>query len=457
MVILNNQTREEYTKQIIQAIDSQNIKEFRALFFGLHPTDQVDVFNSLTKKQRSTVYKYIDTNEFSEFFQELVIEKQTLYIAELQQNYAIDVLNNMHDSDLVEFLEELPKKKKEFYLSKMDMQEAQEVKQLLKYEEQTAGAIMTTEFVSVSSAETVSNVLAELREQALDADMIYYLYVVDEQQKLVGVLSLRDLLVSPLDEKISEIMLTRTKYVKTDKDQEEVARIFKKYNFLALPVITEDGKLVGIVTVDDIMDVVDEEAEEDLGELVGGKGTLDANVSVFTAARKRAPWIVLMLIFGIGIGGIIEAFEETLEQHIMLAFFIPLIMGSAGNTGTQALAVVVRKLAVGGSEEDSSIRKIVKREFGTGSMLGLICVATMLLAIPFLFPDGGLVLAIIVGVSLLLTLCISTIVGSMVPIFIGKLKIDPAIASGPFITTINDVVGLLIYFAIATSLLQYLA
>lgn len=249
-------------------------------------------------------------------------------------------------------------------------------------------------------------------------------------------------------------MLTRVRAVETHTDQEEVARIMRKYDFLAVPV-TAQGKLVGIVTVDDIMDVVEEETEEDFGEISAVRGSIDTNISAFTAGKKRAPWIVMLMFLGLVTAGVIGEFEETLEAYILLAAFIPLIMDSAGNTGTQALAVVVRGLAVG-SVEGSSIGKMLKREFGTGVILGLIAAVTLMIIVPFLYPEGGFLLAAIVGVSLFLTLCFSTMVGATVPLIINKLKIDPAVASGPFITTINDIMGLIIYFSLATALLDYL-
>lgn len=249
-------------------------------------------------------------------------------------------------------------------------------------------------------------------------------------------------------------MLTRVKSVETHTDQEKVARIMKKYDFLAVPV-TAQGMLVGIVTVDDIMDVVEEETEEDFGEISATRGSLDANISAFEAAKKRSPWIIMLMFLGLITAGVIGEFEETLEKVIILSVFIPLIMDSAGNTGTQALAVVVRGLALG-SEDGTSIGKMLKREFGTGILLGLFCAVTLLILIPFLYPEGGFILAGIVGVSLFFTLSFSTMVGATVPLLIKKLKIDPAVASGPFITTINDIMGLIIYFSIATLLLDYL-
>lgn len=454
MVKLNQHNRQDYKNHILNALNEQKLELFRDLFFELHPTDQIDLINALTKKQRTCVYRYLSPAEFSEIFEGLEFNKQKQYIAELQQNYAIDVINNMSYDDIADFLGSLPEITKELYLSKMEKEEAEEIIHLLKYEDQTAGAIMTTEFVSVSSSETAGDVLDRLRLEAPDAETIYYLYVIDEHLKLVGVVSLRDLITAPLDEKIEEIMLSRVKSVETHTDQEDVARIIKKYNFLAIPVTTQ-GMLVGIITVDDIMDVMDEETEEDFGEMFAVRGSIDTNITSFAAAKKRSPWIIMLMFLGLITAGVIGQFEDTLSEVILLSVFIPLIMGSAGNTGTQALAVVVRSLALG-TDTNSSTFKMLRREFGTGIMLGFICAITLLILIPLIYPEGGLWLALIVALSLFITLSISTMVGATVPLIINKFKIDPAVASGPFITTINDLLGLIIYFSIATALLQYI-
>ncbi len=454
MVRLDQQNREEYTNKIIQTLNDQDMNNFRDLFLELHPTDQIEFLETTNKKQRTIIYKYIKPIEFAEIFQGLEVTKQKIYMAELPQNYAIDVLNHMSYDDIADFLGELPETTRELYLSLMNQEEAKEVIQLLKYEDRTAGAIMTTELISVSSSETIGIVMDRLRLEAPDAETIYYLYVIDEELNLVGVVSLRDLIVSPLERKIEEVMHTRVASVETHTKQEEVARKIKKYNLLALPV-TAQGKLVGIITVDDIMHVVEEETEEDFGEISAARGSMDTTISSFSAAKKRAPWIIVLMFLGLVTAGVIGEFEETLESYILLAVFIPLIMDSAGNTGTQALAVVVRGLALGAVDR-GSISKMLKREFGTGIMLGLICAVTLLILVPIVYPEGGFLLAGIVGVSLFLTLCFSTMVGATVPLIINKLKIDPAVASGPFITTINDIMGLIIYFSIATALLDYL-
>lgn len=451
MVKLNQDNRENYTNQIIQALNETKLDPFRQLFLELHPTDQVELISSLNKKQRGTVYKYLSPIEFAEIFQGLDLKFQKQFFTEMQQNYAIDMLNDMYSDDIADFLGVLSEATKELYLSKMDIEDAKEVKRLLKYPDKTAGAIMTTEYISVSISDTAGDVMNRLRIEGPDAETIYYLFVVDKALHLVGVVSLRDLIVSPLEQKIEEIMSTRVVSCETDTDQEEVAKIIKKYDFLALPV-TVQGKLVGIVTVDDVMDVLEEETEEDFGEISAVRGSLDANISSFTAARKRAPWILMLMFLGLITAEVIGQFEETLSTVILLAVFIPLIMDSAGNTGTQALAVVVRGLALG-TIDRSGIGRMIKREFGTGIMLGVICAVTLFIFVPIIYKSMWL--GIIVGVSLFLTLSISTMVGATIPLIINKFKIDPAVASGPFITTINDILGLLIYFSIATALIQH--
>ncbi|WP_078553466.1 magnesium transporter [Bacillus alkalicellulosilyticus] len=455
MVRLTEQTREEYTNQVIQALNANELKHFREVFLELHPTDQAEVFNSLEAEKRARVYNFLAPVEFADIFQSLEVEAQKHIVLELNEKYAAEMFNEMYADDVADFLAEIIETKAQKILKSMDKEEADEVKELLAYPPETAGAIMTKEFMVVKAVSTTTEVIEQLRKEGPDAETIYYLYVIDENKKLVGVVSLRDLITAPITETIENIMSTRVVSVSTMDDQEEVAKLIKKYDFLAAPVVTKEGKLVGIVTVDDIMDVIEDEAEEDFGELTAARGSMDANISSFTAAKKRAPWIVMLMFLGLITGGVIGGFEETLETYILLAVFIPLLMDSAGNTGTQALAVVVRALALG-SAEKSSLGKMLKREFGTGLMLGLMCAITLLLIVPFVFPEGGYVLPLIVGVSIFLTLSISTMVGATVPLIINKLKIDPAVASGPFITTINDIMGLLIYFSIATAFIEYL-
>ncbi|MCE7794065.1 magnesium transporter [Salipaludibacillus sp. CUR1] len=453
MVKLTEQNREEYAQSVIGAVDAGNIQQFRQLFFELHPQDQLDIYLTMNKEQRKHLYDYLSPDEYAEVFEELNIDEQKHYLQELDQTYAQDVISHMAADDVADFLGEMNESKASAIIEGLEEEDARDIKELLGYEEDTAGAIMTKEFISLRASSTIREVIELLRQEGPDAETIYYLYVTNEKHELVGVVSLRDLITGNPDDLVETAMSSRVVSVKTNEDQENVARLFKKYDFLAVPVVTGNRKLVGIITVDDILDVMEEEATEDLGEFAASRGATDLKISPFTAAKKRAPWIILLMFFGMVTANVIGQFEETLEAVVLLAGFIPLIMDSAGNTGTQSLAVAVRSLALG-TLEKKGLGKMVLREFSTGIMLGLMCAVTLMIIIPIL--HGSVWLAFIVGTSIFLSLSIATVIGTIVPLAINKMKLDPAIASGPFITTVNDIIGLLIYFSIATALLTYL-
>ncbi|MBM4763830.1 magnesium transporter [Bacillus sp. B15-48] len=453
MVRLDEQNREQYEQLILETLRSEAREQFRETFLELHPTDQVEIFVKLESSTRRRVYEYLTPEDFSHIFEGLEINQQKRIYQELDESYSSKMFNNMFSDDIAHFLADMTGEKVEDILQKMSKEEAEDVKEIMAYAPETAGAIMTKEYVSISSTDIVSNVIEKLRNDAPDAETIYYLYVVDEPGRLVGVTSLRDLITAQPTEVIEKIMSTRVVSVTDDMDQEDVAILIKKYDFLAVPVVSKQNHLVGIVTFDDVIDILEEEATEDLGEISATKGATDVNVSSFTAARKRSPWIIMLMFFGLITAGVIGQFEETLEEIVLLAIFIPLIMDSAGNTGTQSLAVAVRGLALG-TIKKGTIGKMVKRELGTGVILGLICMFVLSITITIMYQHW--MLALIVGFSIFCTLSVATVIGSTVPLVINKLKLDPAIASGPFITTVNDILGLLIYFSIATALLDFL-
>ncbi|PTL38204.1 magnesium transporter [Alkalicoccus saliphilus] len=453
MVKLTNYSREEYKQYLISKIDDQDTTSVYDTLMDLHPTDRAEIYKELNKEQREFVHKLLVPKELGEVFEQLETEEQEQLLEEVDEQYAATMFDDMYADDAADFLAEMNDEKARDILSSMEDEEAEEVRELMAYDEETAGALMTKEFIALHAKDTVSSVLERLRKEAPDAETIYYLYVVDDNNKLAGVVSLRDLITADPADYVEKPMSTRVVSVEAEEDQEDVARLIKKYDFLAVPVVTKQNTLVGIITVDDILDVVEEETEEDFGEISATRGSLDAKISSFGAAKKRAPWIIMLMFLGLVTANVIDQFEETLEAVVILAAFIPLIMDSAGNTGTQALAVVVRRLAIGDVEK-GQIGKMVRREFGTGVYLGIFCAITIMILIPLLY--GNFVLAGVVGASIFITLSVATIVGAVIPLIINKLKIDPAVASGPFITTLNDVIGLMVYFTIATSLLQYL-
>jgi magnesium transporter len=285
------------------------------------------------------------------------------------------------------------------------------------------------------------------------SETINYLYVIDHDKKLVGVVSYRDLILADEKEKIHDIMYSRVISVSADSDQEEVARMIERYDFLAIPVVESNNQLVGIVTVDDIIDVVIREANEDIEKLSASGKAIDFETKAFVAAYRRLPWLILLLFIGIVSGTIISGFEETLSKAVALAFFMPMIAGMTGNTGTQSLAVVVRGL-VSRDIDKGVVFRLIFRELKVGLIIGFTC--GTLISIIALVWQGNAVLGVVVGSSLVMTLIIGTLAGTIIPIILYKLNIDPAVASGPLITTLNDILSLLIYFGIATMFISKL-
>ncbi|MFS0644573.1 magnesium transporter [Siminovitchia sp. 179-K 8D1 HS] len=440
---------------LLQALASNDLKQFRDNFLKLHPYDQAKFFIKIGIDERLKIFYFLSPKEVADFFEVLDIDDQEYrdILAEMEPNYAADMLSFMYTDNAVDILNKLDKRQAVSYLTIMNKESAQEIKSLLHYEESTAGSIMTTEFIAISANQTVRSAMHILKNEAPTAETIYYVYVVDDDRRLVGVISLRDLIISNDDTMIADVMSDRVVSTTVDENQESAAKQMRDYDLLALPVVDFQNHLLGIITVDDIIDVIDEEASDDYSKLaaVFDVDTVDKNP--FAAARKRLPWLIILLFLGMFTASLIGRFEETLNEVSILAVFIPLIAGMAGNTGTQALAVAVRGIATGELEEENRW-KLVLREAGTGLITGSIC-GLMVFIIVFLWK-GEWFLGFLVGISILASLFVATLAGSVVPLFMHKLKIDPAVASGPFITTMNDITSILIYFGLATLFMGYL-
>ncbi|WP_096198911.1 magnesium transporter [Bacillus sp. FJAT-45350] len=448
---LNFRNREEYSFYLHLYLKQEKKAEFRNDFLALHPTDQVEIFKEFSAKKRKLVYQYLELEEVAVVFVGLETDEQKQVITELEDNYIIQLLQELSADDVTDFLGEIPDHISEYFLARMDKQEADTIKSLLSYEEDSAGAMMTTEYVKANVSETVSEVMSRLHVEGEEAETIYYIYVVDERNKLLGVVSLRDLITSTPQMKVSELMKEQLISVYPEIDQEEVAKVIKDYDLIAVPVMAMDGTLVGIVTVDDVMDIVEEEVTEDIEDFAAARGTIDLEISAPLAAKRRLPWLLVLLFLGFGTAALIGSFEQTLAEIALLAIFIPLIADMGGNTGTQSLVVVIRGIATGKLDR-SMLYQLLKRELLTGLIMGSICgILVMLVALAFDF--GNIILGVVVGISIFCTIVFSTIIGTVIPWIIHRLKIDPAVASGPFITTINDITGLLIYFSIAKALL----
>ena len=447
-------SKQRLYEEIFEAAKKDDREKFRELFLKLHDRDQHEVFHLLYPDKKRKISYFLSSEEFAELFEWMDLGDQQDAVEYLPNDYIGEVFTHMAADDVAKFLSDSDGTSARSLLQLMDEDKAERVKELLSYASETAGAIMTKEFISVHYKQPAKDVIDLIRRIGKNAETIYYVYVLNEKTELVGVLSLRDLLLSAEDVPVESIMSNQVISAPIDMDQEEVAKLIQDYDLLALPIIGLDGKMQGIVTFDDVMDVLEAEATEDFQEFAAINSKGDGNEQgIMHTARQRIPWIIILIFLSILVGSLISVFEETLESVVLLAAFIPMIMDTAGNVGTQSLAVAVRNLNTD-DERRTSMGQTIKNELGAGLLMGVVSAIVMLFIVLILYHN--LVLALIVGVSLLFTISLSTVVGAIIPAIANKLNVDPAVASGPFITTINDALGLLIYFSIATALLNYL-
>ncbi|MDN4492305.1 magnesium transporter [Ureibacillus aquaedulcis] len=446
----NNKNEELFNEEELrQYLIDENIDQFREIFLELHSYDQAQFYEKVGPDIRSTIYLFLSPQEMATIFETIELEDKEYeqFLNEMDTAYGAEMLSYMYTDDAVDVLNELDDEQRESYLEMMDSETAEEINELLAYAEYTAGAIMTTEYVSVYENSTVRSAMTVLRNEAPNAETIYYVFVVDDNHRLSGVISLRDLIISDEDTLIHDIMNERVVYVKASDDQEEVAQIMKDYNFLAIPVVNDGHEMLGIITVDDIIDVIDEEATDDYSKLAGLSDVDDVEASPFKAAKKRLPWLIMLLFLGMITATLMGQFEATLDKVALLALFIPLISGTSGNSGTQALAVAVRGIATG-EIGDKSKFKMLLREVLTGLITGIVC-GLIVVGIIYFWKDN-LIIGLLVGAAISTSILVATIAGSFIPLLIHKLGADPAVASGPFITTLNDVTSILIYLGLAS-------
>lgn len=445
-----------YNKVLLYDLLLQNhIDEFRTEFLTMHTYEQSEYFEDSEDEIRQRIFEVLSPEEVANFFDQLEIDEEEYeaLFDTMNASYASHVLEDMSYDNAVDIMNNLSKQKIVSLLTLMNKDDAKEIKALLHYEEDTAGGIMTTEYISLKATMPVKEALMHVKEQAPDAETIYVIFAVNDDKQLVGVLSLRDLIIAENDAYIEDIMSERVISANVADDQEDVAQKMRDYDFIAMPVVDYQDHLLGIITIDDILDVIDEEASEDYSRLAGVSDVDATNDSVTKTALKRLPWLIILTFLGMITATILGSFEDTLSQVALLAAFIPIISGMSGNSGTQSLAVSVRNISTGEIDEQSKF-KVALRETGSGFLSGLVCAAILLMIIIVLYQQP--ILGLIVASSLTIAMTVGTLVGSMIPLVMNKLNIDPAVASGPFITTINDIVSMLIYFGLATSFMSYL-
>nr|WP_239574067.1 magnesium transporter [Enterococcus ureilyticus] len=444
---------EEHFSLLLDKLKEQQMAEFRELFLALHIYEQGQFYQSIDEADRKQIYSYLSPKELADMFDVIEEDNENMkdYIAEMRPSYAAEMLSEMYTDNAVDLLNMLDKSQKAKYLSLMSTEDAGEIKELLHYEDDTAGSIMTTEFVSIVANQTVRSAMYVLKNQADVAETIYYVYVVDQENHLVGVISLRDLIINDDDTMISDVLSERVISVHVGDDQEDVAQTIRDYDFLALPVTDYDDHLLGIVTVDDIIDVIDDEAASDYSGLAG-VNVEEVSENPIKAASKRLPWLITLLFLGMSTATLISHYEELVSEASILAVFISLITGTAGNAGTQSLAVAVRRLAVT-DEKDNNFGRLIISEVLTGLVTGAVTGVAIFIVVGIWqhnFPLG-----FVIGMAMLCAITVANLAGSLIPMLMDKLGFDPAVASGPFITTLSDLTSVLIYFNIASLFMQY--
>jgi magnesium transporter len=441
-------------QRILQMIKERdtNLQEF---FANLHPSDFAEIVADLTDEEKKELFALLSDEEAALVIQEMEEIDQVVLFQLLSKQRASAILKEMATDDAADLISELPANEAKELLTLIE-EDAEEIRVLLKYPEESAGGIMTTEFIAFPGAMLVEEAIRRLREIATEAETVYYVYVVDEETRLSGVLSLRELISAADGTKLSEIMRKNIISVPADMDQEEVAKIVSRYDLLAIPVVDGRQRLLGIITVDDILDVVEQEATEDIYRRIGATeiehvALMEAPVTSIIA--KRLPWLIITLFAGLVSGSIVGAFAEAIQAVVVLAMFIPVIMDMGGNSATQASTVFVRGVAVGEIKKEEQLRYFF-REARVGLTMGAICGLTVGLAAA-LWQQLP-VLGLVVGAAMFATVTVGTVVGTLVPLFFNRTGIDPAYGSGPLVTSIKDATGLLIYFSIASIFMHYL-
>ncbi len=437
-------------------VESANLLISSKLKAGTHPSDLVDLLNELELEQKVELIHKLQDADASLIFQELEDFEQAEILKELDLEKAKALLSSMPSDDAADLIGILSPEEASQMMKIIDEEELLDFGDLLKYPEESAGGIMTTEFISLPDDIPVEDAIARLREIAPEAETIYYVYVVDDEGRLIGVLSLRDLIAASEGTILKNIMRRNIISVNADMDQEEAARVVSKYDLLALPVVDEEEHLLGIITFDDVIDVMEQEATEDIYHMAGAKEVVGMDLTkapVSKVVRLRLPWLFVTMFGGVLSGSVISVYESTLEAIVMLAAFIPVIMGMGGNVGTQSSTIFVRGLATGEIEQ-SEVWDYFFREIRVGLTMGFFC--GLLMSVVAYIWQGNVYLGLVVGTSMLITISFATLIGTLVPLVLNKLNIDPAITAGPFVTTIKDFTGLLIYFLVASAFISYL-
>lgn len=436
-----------------ELLETKQYTSLRQKIADMNTADIAAALDEMEEEEVLKIFRILPKNLAADVFSYLEVDNQQKIITSLSDREAANIINNLMADDATDLLEEMPANMVKKLLANANAETRRDINHLLRYPEDSAGSIMTVEYIDLKENMTVEDAIARIRQKGMDSETINICYVLDATRKLVGTVALRYLLISPSDAVIGEIMHENVIHIHTLMDQEEVARQFQKYDFIAMPVVDNEERLVGIITVDDIVDILQEEATEDM-EMMAAVMPSDKpymKTGVFETWKKRMPWLLLLMISATFSGKILTTFEDALQKMTVLTAYIPMLMSSGGNAGEQASVTVIRGLSLQEIEFKDAF-KVIWKEIRVAVFCGLTLAAANFAKL-LIFDKVDMMVAVVICITLVMTILSAKLVGCMLPMLAKKIGLDPAVMASPFITTIVDIISLLVYFHIATILL----
>lgn len=440
-------------ERITKLIEEKKYSQIKELLINMNEFDIAEILNDLPSKEIVKIFRLLPKDIGADVFSYLESDTAALIISSLSDSEAVDIINDMYADDAADLFEEMPANVVKKLLNKVDDETRKNINLLLKYPENSAGSIMTVEYLDFKEYITIKDALNKIKREYDEFETINTCYVTDKKKKLIGEVKLKDLVINDENTPVNEIMSEDFMYVNTLVDQEEVAKIFQDYDLTSVPVVDSENKLVGIITIDDVIDIMEEETTEDIERMAGITPTEKSylKLSIFDLFKSRIPWLFVLMISATLTGKIIERYEAALSSYIILTAFIPMLMNTGGNAGGQSSATIIRALSLGDIEYKDTL-KVVFKEFRTAILAG-IALAIVNFGKLMLIDKVETNIAIVISLSLFVTVCAAKSIGSLLPILAKKLGFDPTVMAGPFITTLVDAISLFVYFAIATSVL----
>lgn len=441
----------ELLEYITNLVKNGAEKSLLNIFADLHPADIAEIINHIDLDSSKYVFSILDTKTAGDVVTEIDENLREKILKDTDVKTLTNIVGELYADDATDIISDLPDTIARQVLRNINKEDSEYLQELLKYPEDSAGGIMTSDFVYVDSKATVKDAIAEVRKNAAEFDHIYHIYVLKSNQELLGIVTLKSLLITPLQKKVKSIIKEDLIFVHPEMDQEEVANIMNKYDLVAIPVVDEFRRMLGRITFDDIQDVIQEEAFEDIQKIAGLTDDEEFSYSTFRISRNRLPWLFVALTGELISAIVLSSFQASIEQIIVASFFIPIVMAMGGSAGSQSAIVMVQAISMGDIWQSDTTKRLLK-ELRVAFLNSVICTVALLLITTFIFKVI-ISFSLILSLSLFIIMVNATMVGAMVPLVLNKFKIDPAIATGPFVTTANDVIGLIIYLSLITNFL----